>query len=183
VRGAPNPLARNHLVLDMAQEPKRPVLKQDQRVERFKPHPSDPPLVELQGFLGNSEKSGYWRIYLTPDLIEYVEIAEADIVEVRTSGEGSCILVKASAVLNLRAEFLCDAMPGGSFRGVERSAMLAGADLVRMCFMPWAIAARSWAMVLNMCDRGVSSMSDGRPRHFEVVGELNRGVLRAVRVR
>jgi hypothetical protein len=176
-------LARNHLVLDMAQEPKRPVLKQDQRVERFKPHPSDPPLVELQGFLGNSEKSGYWRIYLTPDLIEYVEIAEADIVEVRTSGEGSCILVKASAVLNLRAEFLCDAMPGGSFRGVERSAMLAGADLVRMCFMPWAIAARSWAMVLNMCDRGVSSMSDGRPRHFEVVGELNRGVLRAVRVR
>lgn len=66
-------------------EPKKPVekkaLKQDALVERLIPDPAKPSdVVVLNGFLGASDRPGFWRLYLTQDLKQFVELAEGDIV-------------------------------------------------------------------------------------------------------
>jgi hypothetical protein len=55
--------------------------------------------------LGKSPEEGFWRLYPTPELDEYVEIAEADIVFSRPLSEavaplgGTAIVINASALL------------------------------------------------------------------------------------
>jgi hypothetical protein len=66
-------------------EQKKPVakreLKQDALVERLIPDPAKPSdVVVLNGFLGASDRAGFWRLYLTQDLKQFVELAESDIV-------------------------------------------------------------------------------------------------------
>lgn len=83
--------------------PKRE-LKQDALVERLVPDPSQPSdVVVLQGYLGASDRPGYWRLYLTQDLKQFVELAEDDIVHnepiptsISPSG-GTTLWVKSSA--------------------------------------------------------------------------------------
>jgi hypothetical protein len=61
--------------------------------------------VPLIGYLGKSGRDDYWRVYLTPELREYVEVHENDIV--RRQGrppdespvDGSVLWVKATAQL------------------------------------------------------------------------------------
>jgi hypothetical protein len=56
-------------------------LRQDRLVEALVPDPSlHQPGVLLIGFLGKAVQSGDWRLYLTPELNEYVEFSEQDIV-------------------------------------------------------------------------------------------------------
>src|SRR5262245_16689131 len=79
-------------------------LQQDPLVERLRSDPSQPPAVEYQGFLGHSEKEGYWRLYLTRALDDYLEIAENDIVDQKPRSDrdpdaGSCIWIKAAAIV------------------------------------------------------------------------------------
>jgi hypothetical protein len=51
-------------------------------VEALLPDPSQPaPRTRvLGGLLGNSPKDGYWRLYLTSELDDYVEFAEEDVL-------------------------------------------------------------------------------------------------------
>ena len=58
-------------------------LKQDPLVDRLRPDPSQPlpDVVVLFGYLGKSSEREHWRLYLTTQLNEYVEIAEGDILE------------------------------------------------------------------------------------------------------
>jgi hypothetical protein len=80
-------------------------LKQDPLVDRLRRDPSEPPAIERRGFLGRSEKEGFWRLYLTKALARYVEIAESDIVyqkSLATTDDpdaGSCIWIKETAIL------------------------------------------------------------------------------------
>src|SRR5262249_23923285 len=56
-------------------------LKQDWLVDRLTPDPGVPASLRvLAGWLGASTRAECWRLYLTPELNEYIEVAEADIV-------------------------------------------------------------------------------------------------------
>lgn len=57
-------------------------LKQDPLVDRLRPDPSQPPVdaIALTGYLGKGTAEQQWRLYMTPRLNEFVEIAEADIL-------------------------------------------------------------------------------------------------------
>ena len=59
---------------------RKQVLKQDLLVDKLRPDPSQSPSIERRGFLGKSDKEGYWRLYLTRGLTDYVEIADTDVV-------------------------------------------------------------------------------------------------------
>jgi len=65
---------------EQRQQRERKELKQDPLVEKLKSDPSQDPNVRLfTGYLGRSTQVGYWRLYLTPQLDEYLEINEEDI--------------------------------------------------------------------------------------------------------
>jgi hypothetical protein len=56
-------------------------LDQDELVKSLAPDSQRPPDVRmLNGFLGKSTQDGYWRLYLTPELTEYVEFSEEDVI-------------------------------------------------------------------------------------------------------
>jgi len=56
-------------------------IKENQLVARLVPNPAvAPDLVRLTGYLGRSARQGYWRLYQTMELTDYLEIAEDDIV-------------------------------------------------------------------------------------------------------
>ena len=59
----------------------RKELKQDPLVEQLAPDPADPQAtIQLKGWLGKGVKEGSWRLYLTPQLDEYVQFQDKDIV-------------------------------------------------------------------------------------------------------
>jgi hypothetical protein len=65
---------------EQRQQRERKELKQDPLVEKLKADPSEDPNVKMfTGYLGRSTQVGYWRLYLTPQLNEYLEINEEDI--------------------------------------------------------------------------------------------------------
>jgi len=67
-------------VAEQRQQQERKELKQDPLVEKLKADPSqDPNVKTFTGYLGRSTQVGYWRLYLTPQLNEYLEISEEDI--------------------------------------------------------------------------------------------------------
>ena len=56
-------------------------LKQDGLIEKLVPDPATPPdAMVLSGLVGRSTKAGYWRLYLTPQLNDYVEFSEKDVL-------------------------------------------------------------------------------------------------------
>src|SRR2546430_3755462 len=69
-----------------AQEPSNSrELKKDALVEKLVSDPAAPPdTIRLVGFLGKSSRDGYWRLYLTSQLNEYVECHEDDIVHTQS---------------------------------------------------------------------------------------------------
>lgn len=55
-------------------------MKPNEITERLVPNPSEIPDVRiLVGFLGKTTKEGYWRLYLSLDLKEYVEFRQEDV--------------------------------------------------------------------------------------------------------
>lgn len=56
-------------------------LSQDELVTGLVPDSNRTPDVRmLSGFLGKSAQDGYWRLYLTPELNEYIEFSAQDVV-------------------------------------------------------------------------------------------------------
>jgi hypothetical protein len=105
--------------MPMADE-KKP-LKADKLIQKLVSDPATPPDVTvIKGFLGESHRPGYWRLYLSPDLKSYVEIAESDILHSQEVSEnqsalgGTLLWVKKGASLEhtrtvskqVQAEFL-----------------------------------------------------------------------------
>jgi hypothetical protein len=58
---------------------------QDEFVARRRPTPGDGPPegIALAGFLGDSDRAGYRRLYLSRDLSRHVEFPTTDVLEVR----------------------------------------------------------------------------------------------------
>ena len=64
----------------MAKKEDRRDPKQHDLVEKLVSDPSQPAEVTvLVGFLGKSAQAGTWRLYLTPDLSEYLEFPEESV--------------------------------------------------------------------------------------------------------
>lgn len=86
-------------------EPRRPItLKEEDFVSHLVEDPSRLPDTRLLiGFLGNSGKEGYWRLYLSPELNEFLEFQEKDV---------------------LRSQPLADSQLGGTAIWIRREAEL-----------------------------------------------------------
>ena len=150
----------------------KPKLKQDPLVDKLRPKPSQPPSIERRGFLGESDKEGHWRLYLTGALTDYVEIAETDIVHyepLATADDpdaGSRIWIKETAILTLGP-------PGRVQAGnLEWRVMEPGVDwatLLMVPILPWAIAARLWCEAFTMLERRLIG-SQSRMRRLSASG-------------
>jgi hypothetical protein len=89
-------------------------LSEDELVARLVPDPATgPPHVRsLVGLLGKSATPGMWRLYLNPQLTEYVEFTEDDIVHSESLAKsernpigGTMVTLRGSATLrHVRAE-------------------------------------------------------------------------------
>ena len=111
----------------------RPPLEQDPLVEALVPDPNQgpPDATVLQGYLGKSTTEGVWRLYLTPQLDQYVELPEAEILySQKQPDDGTLVWVRRDLPLNVQrpqaaqvqAEFL-----GGNIAGARlRQAATAG---------------------------------------------------------
>lgn len=83
-------------------------LKPDFLVQEIRPNASERGETThvVTGWLGESDRDGFWRLYATPELDDYIELSEADIVsakEVPTNISplgGSCIIVKETAQIS-----------------------------------------------------------------------------------
>lgn len=89
-------------------DPKQPhhvqELSEDAIIQALVPDPAKvPELQMLAGLLGRGTQEGYWRLYLTPDLGEYVEFAAEDLVHCKrieaTALERAIVWIKAGARL------------------------------------------------------------------------------------
>ncbi len=99
-------------------------LKQDSLVEKLVPDPANhQPTIQLTGWLGKDAKEGTWRLYLTPQLDEYVQFTDADVVhsqpmqEAQSSLGGTIIWLKAGTVLQhtqvVKQQVQADFLSGG----------------------------------------------------------------------
>src|SRR5687768_11284694 len=84
-------------------QPKR-TLSEDPAVSGLVPDPGEVPDVQVYiGLPGKSLRKGHWRLYLTLELNEYLEIPDADIVHFesldsqQTPLRGTAVWVKRSA--------------------------------------------------------------------------------------
>jgi hypothetical protein len=92
----------------VADQQGRKDLGQDELLEALVPDPAlrAPGYQVVKGWLGRSTHRGYWRLYPTPALDEYVEIAEDDIVlrrPVERSNAplgGSVLVIKSTAEIH-----------------------------------------------------------------------------------
>lgn len=123
-------------------------IRQDELVDDLIPDPAQhEPVTALSGFLGKSTQADHWRLYLTPELDQYVELPEQAILRTKpspTSGPtpaGSIVWIRAGTLLvykristiQIQAEFLQGhllanvrpgelALPKTMFSGVHRQA-------------------------------------------------------------
>jgi hypothetical protein len=96
-------------------------LKQDRLVEQLVPDPANhEPTIQLTGWLGKDAKEGFWRLYLTPQLDEYVQFAETDVIHSQPAQAdqsplgGTLVWLKSGTALqhtrvvkqNVQADFL-----------------------------------------------------------------------------
>lgn len=61
-----------------------------------------PRIRTLQGWLGESDRPGSWRLYLTPELDEYLEVGEEDIIATHALDAAQAPL--GGTVLNVRSD-------------------------------------------------------------------------------
>jgi hypothetical protein len=127
----------------MANKPNDPTkqLKQDPLVEQLVPDPGNPqPTIQLTGWVGKGTEEGLWRLYLTPQLDQYVEFSADSVVhsqplqKEQSALGGSTIWLKAGTPLQhtqiysrqVQANFLSGGITSGYLAGSVSSLAAAG---------------------------------------------------------
>lgn len=92
----------------MASESKRPRLEPDEVVQGLAPDPASVPNARMfVGLLGPSARDGYWRLYFSTELKDFVDVAEGDVLyakSLRTPENplgGTALWVRAEADLDI----------------------------------------------------------------------------------
>jgi hypothetical protein len=77
--------------------PKNQKLVEDALISSLVPDPADVPNVRMYvGLLGKSSKKGYWRLYTSPQLTDFIEVREEDILHAEQM-EGDGALLRGTA--------------------------------------------------------------------------------------
>jgi hypothetical protein len=83
--------------------PKNKKLVEDALISSLVPDPADVASVRMfVGLLGKSSRSGYWRIYTSPQLTSFVEVREEDILhaeQMEGALRGTAAWIRADAQL------------------------------------------------------------------------------------
>ena len=133
----------------------------------------------LTCWLGKSPRTGFWRIYATPELDEYIEIAETDIVYSKPLNEavaplgGTVIVIKASARLHgattiaveARAAFLQGDITHKVVAGSQMdTAALGGGGLGDKDYTQgfWCNVSLFFACSTHVVDDGVCTLASGK---------------------
>ena len=85
-------------------KPESSGIVEDPLVASLVPDPSEAPpnTTRLAGYLGRGAQEGLWRLYLTPDLTEYVEGSEDDVLHSESLPDGSGTQIWVRSDLNVR---------------------------------------------------------------------------------
>ena len=128
--------------------PKQP-LKQDSLVDRLTPDTSQKePTVRVTGWLGRGGDEGKWKLFLSPELNEYIQFSENDVVDSQPLSAdfsplgGTIVWLRAStsvqhvtvATLDAQADFLAGSIAsrylGGALSAFPAAASPRGAMVV-----------------------------------------------------
>jgi hypothetical protein len=111
-------------------------LKQDRLVEQLIPDPGNyQPTIQLTGWLGKGTEEGVWRLYLTPQLDEFVQFSEEQVVQTQpvqqeqSPLDGTIIWLQSGTVLQhtrvvtrqVQADFLSGGITSGFMAGAVSS--------------------------------------------------------------
>jgi hypothetical protein len=148
-------------------------------VQIRRPNPSHPAAIRYRGYLGDSaeerKEKGFWRLYSTPEAIDYFEFHKDDCVSFEEGDETKedCIWLKPNATI-LRPE-LVGSLPVVISSALTPIQMTAG--LTRLFFMlplmPWAFAALASSLALEVMGGGfldtrLTSCDRRGDRHYDL---------------
>ena len=117
-------------------------LRPDRLVEKLVPNPNAyEPTISLSGFVGESSQPGTWRLYLSPELSEFVEFTEQDVVNTEPIPEdqsplgGTTVWLRAATTLRytritsqqVQADFLQGAITSGFMENAISNLQATGA--------------------------------------------------------
>lgn len=120
--------------------------RQDDLIARIVPDPANVPDVKsLVGWLGSSAREGHVRLYVSPDLDEYLDVPEDAVRHSEATGDRSSvgatvIWVDRSATLHhtrtrsreVGGDFLQGAIVAAYLRGARQASVLGAAALGRL---------------------------------------------------
>lgn len=87
--------------------PKKTPLVEDSLISSLVPDPADVPNVRMYvGLLGKSSKPGYWRLYTSPQLNEFIEVREEDIHHAEQTGGDGVLLRGTAAWIKAEAKLI-----------------------------------------------------------------------------
>jgi hypothetical protein len=73
-------------------------IQPDDLIRRLVPDPANPDVERLVGFrLGESDRSGYWRLYIDMDLSDYLEFRKDDVLDGKELPDGSTVVWQKAA--------------------------------------------------------------------------------------
>jgi hypothetical protein len=174
----------------MEQQTNRPRLEPDDLINKLLPDASQLPDVRvLVGFLGKSTRQGYWRLYFTLTLDEYVEFAETDVVHSHAFGNeesrlgGTLIWVRREANLQhtrtasreAQADFLQGAITNSIAKRVRRGAAGRGMVAFQPHYVQFGSVAVHASCVREFCDFVVKSFLGGGDVYCEGSWECGLG--------
>jgi hypothetical protein len=143
-------------------------LRQDDLIEKLVPDPAIPPhAITMFGLVGKSNQAGYWRLYLTLQLNDYVEFSEKDVLHhqqvppASNSLGGTFVWLRREANL-LHTRTTTQQVQGQFFQGAITTAFLPQAAIeswfVRpygfsthvLCGLPHTLICQI-SMILDIC--------------------------------
>jgi hypothetical protein len=140
-------------------------LTEDELVSALVPDPSNlPDTTVMVGFLGRSSREGFWRLYLTADLGEFVDFAAADVLHTQVIESpadalgGRAVWIRRTATvhrsvtdpLGTQTEFLRGDVAAAFTAGAARARTLTAGRLPSLAGAP-GLAADPTLFRANTC--------------------------------